>query len=83
MQRQHHYQVESAERMLTEAIAEAQKAFSVTRDVLDHKQKILQRELLQLRKAHGLSASDKTDKPDSGVQSHHRDAVEPLGSISF
>ena len=36
--------------MKQEAIQEAQKALSVASDVLEHKQKILARELVRLRK---------------------------------
>jgi len=50
MERQHQYQAESASRMKQEAVQEAQKALSVASDVLEHKQKILARELVRLRK---------------------------------
>lgn len=89
IQRQHQYQVESADRMLHEAVAEAQKALGVTVDVLDHKQKILQRELVRLRKQQGLFASERDDS--SNAPSLHHDArvdrvldsAEVMGSISF
>eukprot|EP00658_Telonema_sp_P-2_P008193 TRINITY_DN13074_c0_g1_i1.p1 TRINITY_DN13074_c0_g1~~TRINITY_DN13074_c0_g1_i1.p1 ORF type:complete len:151 (-),score=27.87 TRINITY_DN13074_c0_g1_i1:342-794(-) len=58
-QRQHEYQMESVLRVQKEATAEAHKALAVSRDVLDHKQKILARELVRLRKQEGAGSSSR------------------------
>lgn len=66
-ERQHGYQVESATRMRAEAVGEAAKALEVTRDVLEHKQKILARELVRLRKQEGGNSTAKSLSPPAVI----------------